>query len=81
MNKTKNDLKDVQLYARIIPSAYKRTKFLESLEKSLYNQFKALGGDLIIRENYSDTISYGTLHNEFDHKGLAAKKQKCKRQL
>lgn len=56
LNKTKRDLKDVQLYGRIIPSAYKRTKFLESLEKSLSNQFRLLGGDLIIRENYSDTI-------------------------
>lgn len=56
LNKTKNDLKGVQLYARIIPSAYKRTKFLESFQKSLHFQFKASGGDLIIRENYFDTI-------------------------
>ncbi len=56
LNKTKADLKNVILFGRIIPSAYKRNKFLETHQQKLFLRFKRLGGDLIVRENYEDEI-------------------------
>ena len=44
--KTKNDLKDHQLYGRIVPSEYKRTKFLDAEQGALIKLFKSYGGDL-----------------------------------
>jgi hypothetical protein len=56
LNKTLADLQNVILFGRVIPSAYKRNKFLESDQKRLVLRFKRLGGDFIVRENYEDEI-------------------------
>ncbi len=44
------------LFGRIIPSEYKRTKFLESFEQRLILKFKKLGGNFIIRENFEEQL-------------------------
>lgn len=49
--KTVADLNGAILFGRIIPSAYKRNKFLETQEKRLILRFKSLGGNFIVREN------------------------------
>lgn len=54
--KTKQDLIGVDLFGRVIPSEYKRTKFLESTEQRLILRFKSLGGNFIVRENCEDRI-------------------------
>jgi len=56
LNKTVADLKNAELFGRIIPSEYKRNKFLESKEQRLILRFKSLGGNFIIRENCEDVI-------------------------
>lgn len=56
LNKTKSDLSGVQLFGRIVPSEYKRTKFLTNTEEALDELFRTHGGNLIIKENNSDTI-------------------------
>lgn len=57
LNKTVADLQDVILFGRIIPSEYKRTRFLETQEQKLTLRFKKLGGNFIIRENFEEEIS------------------------
>ena len=56
LNKTVADLKNVALFGRVIPSEYKRNKFLESKEQRLILRFKNLGGNFIVRENCEDEI-------------------------
>jgi hypothetical protein len=56
LNKTIADLKQMNLFGRVIPSAYKRNKFLASHEQRLILRFKRLGGNFIVRENYEDEI-------------------------
>lgn len=56
LNKTIADLQNVALFGRIIPSAYKRNKFLETHQQRLILTFKQLGGNFIIRENHEDEI-------------------------
>ncbi len=56
LNKTVADLKHVILFGRIVPSAYKRNKFLETHEQRLILRFKRLGGDFKVRENCEDEI-------------------------
>ncbi|MEP7143326.1 MAG: hypothetical protein ABI707_10670 [Ferruginibacter sp.] len=56
LNKTVADLKNVILFGRVIPSEYKRNKFLESTELKLILKFKSLGGNFIVRENCEDEI-------------------------
>ncbi len=56
LNKTLADLNGVILYGRVIPSAYKRNKFLESHEQRLILKFKRLGGNFKVRENYNEQI-------------------------
>jgi hypothetical protein len=56
LNKTIADLQNVVLFGRVIPSSYKRNKFLETREQKLILRFKGLGGTFIIRENYQDEI-------------------------
>jgi hypothetical protein len=53
---TKSYLKNIISFGRIVPSEYKRTKFLMTFEQRLFLKFKATGGDLIIREKLTDTI-------------------------
>ena len=56
LNKTIADLPNVILFGRVIPSEYKRNKFLESHQQRLVLRFKNLGGDFIVKENYQDEI-------------------------
>lgn len=56
LNKTVGDLKGVKLFGRIIPTEYKRNKFLESFQQRLILRFKQFGGDFIIKENHEDRI-------------------------
>lgn len=56
LNKTVADLQNVALFGRVIPSSYKRNKFLESHQQRLILRFKGLGGNFIVRENYEDEI-------------------------
>ena len=56
LNKTVGLLKDVILFGRVVPSEYKRNKFLESQEQRLILRFKKLGGNFMVRENCEDTI-------------------------
>lgn len=56
LNKTIVDLKNVVLFGRVVPSAYKRNKFLESYEQRLILKFRSLGGNFIVRENLEDEI-------------------------
>lgn len=56
LNKTVGLLKDVVLFGRVVPSEYKRNKFLESHEQRLILRFKKLGGNFMVRENCEDTI-------------------------
>jgi hypothetical protein len=56
LNRTAADLKNVVLFGRIIPSSYKRNKFLETHQQRLFLRFKELGGNFIIRENCEDEI-------------------------
>lgn len=56
LNRTVADLKDVLLFGRVVPSAYKRNKFLETHQQRLILKFKKLGGNFIVRENCEDEI-------------------------
>lgn len=56
LNKTVVDLKNIMLFGRVIPSAYKRNKFLESHQQRLILRFKQLGGNFIVKENHEDVI-------------------------
>jgi hypothetical protein len=56
LNKTVGLLKNVVLFGRVVPSEYKRNKFLESQEQRLILRFKKLGGNFMVRENCEDTI-------------------------
>lgn len=54
--RTMNDLRDVILFGRIIPTEYKRNKFLDSHQQRLILKFNKLGGNFIIKENLEDSI-------------------------
>ena len=56
LNKTEKDLQNVILFGRVIPSAYKRNKFLETHEQRLIWRFEKSGGNFIVRENFEDEI-------------------------
>jgi hypothetical protein len=56
LERTVADLQNVVLFGRVIPSAYKRNKFLESHQQRLILRFKNLGGNFIVRENHEDEI-------------------------
>ena len=56
LNRTVEDLPNVFLFGRVIPSAYKKTDFLKSPQQRLVLRFKSLGGNFIVRENYEDEI-------------------------
>lgn len=56
LNKTVKDLKGAVLFGRVVPSEYKRTKFLESHEQRLIWRFKDLGGNFIVREKLEDEL-------------------------
>jgi|GEM_PF-4752936 len=56
LNKTVGLITDVDLFGRVVPSEYKRNKFLESHQQRLILRFKMLGGDFIVRENCEDKI-------------------------
>ncbi len=56
LNKTVGMLKGAVLSGRVIPSEYKRNRFLGAHEQRLILRFKKLGGNFIVRENYEDTI-------------------------
>ncbi len=56
LNKTVADLQNVILFGRVIPSAYKRNRFLESHQQRLVLRFKSLRGNFIVKENYEDEI-------------------------
>ena len=56
LNKTVADLVNVILFGRVIPSEYKRTKFLESHQQRLVLTFKKLGGNFIVKESHTDEI-------------------------
>lgn len=56
LNKTAHLVKDVALYGRVVPTEYKRNKFLESHQQRLILRFKKLGGDFIVKENCQDEL-------------------------
>ena len=56
LSRTVADLVNVTLFGRVIPSEYKRTKFLESHQQRLVLKFKKLGGNFIVKENHADEI-------------------------
>ncbi len=56
LNKTIADLKNIILFGRIVPTQYKRNKFLDSHQQRLILKFTKLGGNFIIKENLEDSI-------------------------
>jgi hypothetical protein len=56
LSRTLSDLKGFILFGRIVPSAYKRNKFLDSHQQRLILKFNKLGGNFIIKENLEDSI-------------------------
>jgi hypothetical protein len=56
LNRTIADLKGFILYGRIVPSEYKRNKFLDNHQQRLILKFSKLGGNFIIKENLEDSI-------------------------
>jgi hypothetical protein len=53
---TKSYLMGIALFGRIVPSQYKRTKFLDTYEQKLRMKFKNTGGNLIIKEQNLDIV-------------------------
>ncbi len=56
LDKTRSDLKEFILFGRIVPTEYKRNKFLDSHQQRLILKFNNLGGNFIIKENLEDSI-------------------------
>jgi hypothetical protein len=56
LKRTIDDLKGYILFGRIVPTEYKRNKFLDSHLQRLILQFNKLGGNFIIKENLEDSI-------------------------
>ena len=56
LERTKVDLNSFTLFGRIVPTEYKRNKFLESHQQRLILKFNKLGGNFIIEENLEDSI-------------------------
>jgi hypothetical protein len=56
LSRTIADLKNIMLFGRVVPSEYKRNKFLETHQQRLILKFKRLGGNFIVKENCEDEI-------------------------
>jgi hypothetical protein len=56
LSRTLADLNGFILYGRIVPSEYKRNKFLDSHQQRLILKFSKQGGNFIIKENLEDSI-------------------------
>ena len=56
LNRTVNDLNNITLYGRIVPTEYKRNKFLNSHHQKLILIFKKHGGDFIIKEILEESV-------------------------
>jgi len=54
--RTINDLNNIILFGRIVPSKYKRNKFLDSRQQKLILKFNEYGGNFIIKEFLEDSI-------------------------
>lgn len=56
LSRTIDDLKGFILFGRIVPTEYKRNKFLDSHQQRLILKFNKLGGSFIIKEFLEDNI-------------------------